>query len=84
MFLYFIIVIAMSTTSCLSRPYRGTIPPRKLVKVFGVGLSKTGTTALGGALEELGYKNIHSDRGFAPFFPHLFEYEYDYRFVIFI
>ena len=38
-----------------------------LRKVFGVGLSKTGTTSLGNALEMLGYRNIHNDRAFVPF-----------------
>jgi len=36
-------------------------------KIFGVGLSKTGSTSLGKALEMLGYKNIHNDRAFVPF-----------------
>ena len=36
-------------------------------KVFGIGLSKTGTTSLGLALEALGFNNIHMDRAFVPF-----------------
>ena len=39
----------------------------KAHKVFGVGLSKTGTTSLGVALESMGYRNIHNDRGCVPF-----------------
>ena len=37
------------------------------VKVFGVGLSKTGTTALCTALGNLGYRAVHNDQAFAPF-----------------
>jgi hypothetical protein len=37
------------------------------VKIFGVGLSKTGSTSLGAALTQLGYRNIHTDQAFAPF-----------------
>ena len=36
-------------------------------KVFGVGLSKTGTTSLGQALQMLGLTNLHMDRAFVPF-----------------
>ncbi len=36
-------------------------------KIFGVGLSKTGTTSLGAALEQLGLNNLHMDRAFVPF-----------------
>jgi len=36
-------------------------------KIFGVGLSKTGTSSLGQALELLGLNNIHHDRAFVPF-----------------
>ena len=38
----------------------------KSVKVFGTGLSKTGTTSLAGALTELGYDTIHTDIAFIP------------------
>ena len=45
-------------------------------KIFGVGLSKTGTTSLGQALGMLGLNNLHMDRGFVPFlFP---EGQYDF------
>ncbi|NIQ13131.1 MAG: hypothetical protein GTO02_01590, partial [Candidatus Dadabacteria bacterium] len=30
-----------------------------IVKIFGIGLSRTGTTSLNKALEILGYKSIH-------------------------
>ena len=43
------------------------VKAEKMHKVFGVGLSKTGTTSLGVALESLGYRNIHNDRGCVPF-----------------
>jgi hypothetical protein len=36
-------------------------------KFFGVGLSKTGTTSLGLAFEQLGLRNLHMDRSFIPF-----------------
>ena len=36
-------------------------------KVFGLGLSKTGTTSLSKAVEMLGYQSIHTDRSLAPF-----------------
>ena len=38
----------------------------KTVKVFGTGLSKTGTTSLAAALTELGYDTIHTDVAFIP------------------
>ena len=38
----------------------------KTVKVFGAGLSKTGTTSLAAALTELGYDTIHTDVAFIP------------------
>ena len=36
-------------------------PAAALNKVFGVGLSKTGTTSLGTALALMGYRNLHHD-----------------------
>jgi hypothetical protein len=36
-------------------------------KIFGVGLSKTGTTSLGEALRLLNLNNLHNDRTFLPF-----------------
>ena len=38
----------------------------KTVKVFGAGLSKTGTTSLAAALTELGYDTIHTDAAYIP------------------
>ena len=42
-------------------------PEDTKVKVFGVGLSKTGTSSLAAALEELGLPTVHNDRAFVPF-----------------
>lgn len=36
-------------------------------KVFGVGLSRTGTSTLGEALTAMGYNNVHNDRTMIPF-----------------
>ncbi len=35
--------------------------------MFGIGLSKTGTTSLGAALVQLGYRNLHNDRSLVAF-----------------
>ena len=42
-------------------------------KVFGVGLSKTGTTSMAVAMEELGYTTTHTDRALAHFMHHKHE-----------
>jgi hypothetical protein len=39
----------------------GTLFPRRRLKVFGLGLSKTGTTTLSACLRELGYKHTGYD-----------------------
>lgn len=39
----------------------------KKQKVFGLGLSQTGTASLGGAFEKLGFKNIHNDNRLVQF-----------------
>eukprot|EP00042_Codosiga_hollandica_P016445 m.42035 g.42035 ORF g.42035 m.42035 type:complete len:452 (-) comp46326_c0_seq1:39-1394(-) len=36
-------------------------------KVFGVGLSKTGTTSIAAAVKLLGYRTVHYDHRFVPF-----------------
>jgi hypothetical protein len=46
-------------------------------KLFGLGLSKTGTTTLGAALTQLGYENVHFDPNLVPF---LFEDRHAYNF----
>ena len=48
-------------------------------KVFGAGLSKTGTTSLHSALLELGYNAVHHDRMLVPFLSSNRSDNYNYR-----
>ena len=52
---------------------------RARAKVFGTGLSKTGTTSLASALTSLGYHNVHNDAH--AFLPHMYSNRqaYNYR-----
>ena len=51
-----VVVVFLASTDA-AKPY----------KVFGAGLSKTGTTSLHSALVELGYTAVHHDRMLVPF-----------------
>eukprot|EP00042_Codosiga_hollandica_P023222 m.90369 g.90369 ORF g.90369 m.90369 type:complete len:461 (+) comp51098_c0_seq2:3-1385(+) len=57
------------------------LPVDAAPKVFGLGLSKTGTTSLGDALTALGYRNRHYDPTFVPYMlpPGVFSFQEHFK-----
>ena len=60
------LVVALPVISATSKvsEYKGAKKAKQMV--FGVGLSRTGTSSLAAALEAMGVATLHNDRAFAP------------------